>query len=148
MEGSINFLYFLIGHSYVGLLLLEQTTMQYTCVTNILFLLAWIYRQASMTTYTCCLWPTSEVQEPYQPGDVGLPSTRSHLHWLQGVCQRFPTSGRTSDHLQDCHPPKTASQLHRFLGMLNFYKRFQLHTAGTQAPLHDVLSGSHGRSRP
>jgi hypothetical protein len=25
-------------------------------------------------------------------------------------------------HLQDCHPPKTASQLRRFLGMLNFYR--------------------------
>jgi cytoskeleton-associated protein 5 len=25
-------------------------------------------------------------------------------------------------HLQDCPPPKTASQLRRFLGMLNFYR--------------------------
>ena len=44
-------------------------------------------------------------------------------------------------HLQDCPPPTTASQLRRFLGMLNFYRRFLPHAATTQAPLHDVLSG-------
>jgi hypothetical protein len=44
-------------------------------------------------------------------------------------------------HLKDYHPPKTASQLRRFLGMLNFYRRFLPHAAATQAPLHDVLSG-------
>jgi hypothetical protein len=44
-------------------------------------------------------------------------------------------------HLQDCHPPKTASQLCRFLGMLNFYRQFLPQDAATQAPLHDVLSG-------
>jgi hypothetical protein len=51
-------------------------------------------------------------------------------------------------HLQDCNPPKTASQLRRFLGMLNFYRRFLPHTAATEAPLHYALScprvkGSH-----
>jgi hypothetical protein len=45
-------------------------------------------------------------------------------------------------HLQDCAPPKTASQLRRFLGMVNFYTRFLPHAAATQAPLHDVLSAS------
>jgi hypothetical protein len=44
-------------------------------------------------------------------------------------------------HLQDCPPPKTASQFRRFLGMLNFYRRFLPHTAACQAPIHDVLSG-------
>jgi cleavage and polyadenylation specificity factor subunit 1 len=44
-------------------------------------------------------------------------------------------------HLQDCRPPKTASQFCRFLGMLNFYRRFLLQAAATQTPLHDVLSG-------
>jgi cleavage and polyadenylation specificity factor subunit 1 len=45
-------------------------------------------------------------------------------------------------HLQDCPPPKTASQLRRFLGMLNFYRRFLPQAAAAaQAPLHDVLSG-------
>jgi hypothetical protein len=51
-------------------------------------------------------------------------------------------------HLQDCDPPKTASQLRRFLGMLNFYRRFLPHAAAIQTLLHDVLScprvkGSH-----
>jgi cleavage and polyadenylation specificity factor subunit 1 len=44
-------------------------------------------------------------------------------------------------HLQDCPPPKTASQLRRFLGMLNFYRRFLPQAAAAQAPLLDVLSG-------
>jgi hypothetical protein len=44
-------------------------------------------------------------------------------------------------HLQACPPPKTASQLRRFLGMLNFYRRFLPHAAAIQAPLHTVLSG-------
>jgi hypothetical protein len=44
-------------------------------------------------------------------------------------------------HLQDCLPPKTASQLRRFLGMLNVYRRFLPQAAGTQAPLHYVFSG-------
>jgi hypothetical protein len=51
-------------------------------------------------------------------------------------------------HLQDCHPPNTASQLCRFLGMVNFYRRFLPHMAATQAPLNNILSsprvkGSH-----
>jgi cleavage and polyadenylation specificity factor subunit 1 len=43
--------------------------------------------------------------------------------------------------LQSCPPPKTASQIRRFLGMLNFYKRFLPHAAAIQALLHAVLSG-------
>jgi hypothetical protein len=50
--------------------------------------------------------------------------------------------------LQDCSPPKTASQLRRFMGMLNFYRTFLPHSATIQAPLHNALSspsikGSH-----
>jgi hypothetical protein len=44
-------------------------------------------------------------------------------------------------HLQDCHLPKTVSQLRRFLDELNFYRRFLPHATATHAPLHDVLSG-------
>jgi cleavage and polyadenylation specificity factor subunit 1 len=44
-------------------------------------------------------------------------------------------------HFQECQPPKTASQLRRFLGMLNFYRWFLPHVPATQAPLHGVLSG-------
>jgi cleavage and polyadenylation specificity factor subunit 1 len=50
--------------------------------------------------------------------------------------------------LQHCPPPNTFSQLRRFLGILNFYRRFLPQAAITQAPLHNVLSsprvkGSH-----
>jgi hypothetical protein len=44
-------------------------------------------------------------------------------------------------HLQHCYPPKSASQLRRFLGMLNFYRRFLPHAATTQVTLLNVLSG-------
>ena len=36
--------------------------------------------------------------------------------------------------------PKTVGQLRRFLGILNFYRRFLPHAASTQAPLHNLLS--------
>jgi hypothetical protein len=44
-------------------------------------------------------------------------------------------------HLQEYQPPQSVSQLRRFLGILNFYRRFIPHAAAIQAPLHDVLSG-------
>jgi hypothetical protein len=44
-------------------------------------------------------------------------------------------------HLQDCPPPKTISQLRRFLGMLNFYRRFLPQASAPQTPLNDVLFG-------
>ena len=51
-----------------------------------------------------------------------------------------PLQERVTD-LQTCPPPKTIGQLQRFLGMLNFYRRFFPHAASTQAPLHNILSG-------
>ena len=51
-----------------------------------------------------------------------------------------PLPERVTD-LQSCPPPKTVSQLRRFLGMLNFYRRFLPNAATIQAPLHDALSG-------
>ncbi|PNF24083.1 hypothetical protein B7P43_G04700 [Cryptotermes secundus] len=51
-----------------------------------------------------------------------------------------PLEERVTD-LPECQPPKTASQLCRFLGMLNYYRRFLPHAAAHQVPLHDVLSG-------
>ena len=51
-----------------------------------------------------------------------------------------PLPDRVKD-LQASPPPKTVGQLRRFLGMLNFYRRFLPHAAFTQAPLHDIFSG-------
>jgi hypothetical protein len=52
----------------------------------------------------------------------------------------YKVSAEGSQHLrepvadfQDCPLPKIASQLRRFLGMLNFYRRFLPHAAATQA---------------
>jgi hypothetical protein len=44
-----------------------------------------------------------------------------------------PLDERMTD-LQACHPPKTASQLRRFLGMVNFYRQFLPHAAACAAP--------------
>lgn len=43
--------------------------------------------------------------------------------------------------MQDFATPKTVNGLRRFLGMLNFYRRFIPHAAEVQAPLHDMLAG-------
>jgi len=43
--------------------------------------------------------------------------------------------------LQACPLPLTIRKLRRFLGMLNFYRRFLPDAAATQAPLHALLAG-------
>lgn len=43
--------------------------------------------------------------------------------------------------IRDFPPPKTVNGLRRFLGILNFYRRFIPHAAEEQAPLHDLLAG-------
>jgi cleavage and polyadenylation specificity factor subunit 1 len=58
---------------------------------------------------------------------------------ISGECSR-PLEERAV-YLLACPPPKTVRELRRFLGMLNFYRRFLPHAATTQAPLHDVLAG-------
>lgn len=45
------------------------------------------------------------------------------------------------DAIQDFKPPKTIKELQRFLGMLNFYRRFIPNAAQIQAPLTNVLAG-------
>lgn len=55
----------------------------------------------------------------------------------EGSC---PLNDRVTD-LQAYSPPQTVRQLRRFLGMINFYRRFLRDAAAIQAPLHAVLSG-------
>lgn len=44
--------------------------------------------------------------------------------------------------IRDFPRPNTAKELRRFLGMLNFYRRFVQNAATSQAPLHDLLCGN------
>jgi cleavage and polyadenylation specificity factor subunit 1 len=44
-------------------------------------------------------------------------------------------------HLLDYSHRQRVNQPRRFLGILNFYRRFLPHAAAIQAPLHDILSG-------
>ncbi|CAH2087681.1 unnamed protein product [Euphydryas editha] len=50
--------------------------------------------------------------------------------------------------IKDCPPPKTVRELRRFLGMLNFYRRFLPNAAQSQAPLNALLTGSVKASHP
>ncbi|MFN9981037.1 MAG: hypothetical protein ACK53Y_14010, partial [bacterium] len=44
--------------------------------------------------------------------------------------------------VQDCPPPADIKQLQRFLGLINFYRRFLPAVARTLQPLTDLLKGS------
>lgn len=50
--------------------------------------------------------------------------------------------------IQDFPVPKSVKQLRRFLGMVNFYRRFLPHAAQVQAPLNALLTGSVKGSHP
>lgn len=50
--------------------------------------------------------------------------------------------------INDFPVPKTVKQLRRFLGMLNFYRRFLPHSALIQAPLNALLTGRVKASQP
>ncbi|GFT41816.1 retrovirus-related Pol polyprotein from transposon 17.6 [Trichonephila clavipes] len=54
-----------------------------------------------------------------------------------------PLPDRIAD-LQNFPVPKTARDLRRFLGMINFYRRFLPSAANYQSSLNDVLSGLRG----
>lgn len=47
--------------------------------------------------------------------------------------------------LQNYRKPKDRTELRRFLGTVNFYRRFYPHAAATQAPLHELLKGAKKR---
>ena len=50
--------------------------------------------------------------------------------------------------VQNFPEPKTVRELRRFLGMLNFYRRFIPNAAACQAPLNSLLSDSVKGSHP
>lgn len=47
--------------------------------------------------------------------------------------------------LLEFHPPDTVQAMRRFLGMINFYRRFIPHAARFQAPLIDALVSTHSK---
>lgn len=50
--------------------------------------------------------------------------------------------------IKDFPIPKTVRQLRRFLGMINFYRRFLPHSASIQAPLNALLAGNVKANHP
>jgi hypothetical protein len=59
---------------------------------------------------------------------------------VQRLDNRVPT-------VQDFSPPQDKVQLQRFLGMVNFYRRFLPGAAGVLQPLTDALQGPGGKHR-
>lgn len=51
------------------------------------------------------------------------------------------------DAILDFPAPSTVKQLRRFLGMINFYRRFIPGASAIQAPLHALLSGSNAKGK-
>jgi hypothetical protein len=51
-----------------------------------------------------------------------------------------PATDHTAE-MQNCYPPQDIKQLHRFLGMVNFYRRFLPNCAQVLHPLTDLLKG-------
>lgn len=50
--------------------------------------------------------------------------------------------------IQDFPVPQTVKELRRFLGMLNFYRRFIPNAAKVQAPLNGILAGKVTKNQP
>lgn len=67
-------------------------------------------------------------------------------------CSVSPTGIKPLDSkiqaIKDFPIPKTVRELRRFLGMINFYRRFLQGAAKSQAPLHNLLTGSVKGSHP
>jgi hypothetical protein len=79
---------------------------------------------------------------------VCLQSIRGHFPQLQSVRRGFPTTREKSGPSSRLLPPKTASQLRRFFGMLKFYRRFLPHADTTQAPGRNTLGSGASFQRP
>jgi hypothetical protein len=62
---------------------------------------------------------------------VYLPSIHGQRPRLQSIRRGYPIIGATSGSSSGLPPPKLASQLRPFLGILNFYRRFLPHAAAT-----------------
>jgi hypothetical protein len=56
-----------------------------------------------------------------------------------------PTADHTAE-IENCLPPQDIKQLQRFLGMVNFYRRFLPNCAQVLKPLTDLLRGGGGEN--
>jgi hypothetical protein len=63
-----------------------------------------------------------------------------HMISATGVA---PTADHTAE-IENCPPPQDIKQLQRFLGMVNFYRRFLPNCAQVLKPLTDLLKGGGG----
>jgi transposase InsO family protein len=74
---------------------------------------------------------------------IGVPEVK-FLGYLVSSSGTRPPPDRVAA-LQDYPLPKTFRGLRRFLGMMNFYRRFLPNAAELQAPLHAIFKGSDSK---
>ncbi|BHF80069.1 hypothetical protein SprV_0702319300 [Sparganum proliferum] len=77
---------------------------------------------------------------------LGVPSHEFLGHHVDSEDSRSLPSKVEAIH--DFPPPTSKRQLQRFLGMVNFYRRFLLNCADLMLPLTNMLSGSKGPLKP
>jgi hypothetical protein len=105
-----------------------------------LFCFAYLDIRTARAPPTGSLRPTSKVRNPHLPGEIFRAPTVTFLDYKASAEGSQPLEKQVAN-LYDCHPPETARQLRRFLGMPNFCTRFLPLAEATKAPLPGVLSG-------
>jgi hypothetical protein len=75
------------------------------------------------------LGTTSLVRDPHQPGEVCFGAPDFTIVGYKVSAGGYHHVEKRVTLLQDCHTPKTASKLRRFLNMLRLYRRFLTHVA-------------------
>ncbi|BHF84718.1 hypothetical protein SprV_0902786900 [Sparganum proliferum] len=73
---------------------------------------------------------------------LDVPSLEFLGHQIDSEC--LPPLPSNVETVRNFPPPTSKRQLQRFLGMVNFYRRFQPNCAGLMLPLTNMLSGPKG----
>ena len=90
-------------------------------------------------THSRPLHSTPKLRHSSEPVEVRFPCSQNFLPGIPNLIHGIPASSRTCRRSSVLPPPKTVGQL-RFLGMLDFYRRFLPRASSIQHPFHDVLS--------
>lgn len=67
-----------------------------------------------------------------------------HLITTEGICPLVEKDAA----IQGYPRPETTTQLRRFLGMINFYRRFLPNAVNSLQPLHNLLHGAKKKNSP
>jgi len=87
------------------------------------------------------LHPAAGLRDPAQTRKMHFSGRGSYIPRVKNLGQGLTDATRRDGRPTGLPAPKTTRHLRRYLGMLNFYRRFVPHTAVMQAPLHALLAG-------